>query len=89
MKAYQIHWDSNDARFDIGEGMIVTDIDKWEENVIDYVVSHADKFQEAYEEDNICRAYAFPTIRDWAKWCIFNFNFPTKVTIDDYKKYFT
>jgi len=87
MIAYQIHWDSNDARFDIGEGMIVTDVNEWEENVIDYVVSHADKFQEAYEEDKDC--HEFPTIRHWAKWCVFNFSFPLRIKIDDYKKYFT
>lgn len=86
MIVYQIHWDSNDARFDVGEGMIVTDIAEWEDNVIDYVASHADRFQEAYEEDN--DLHEFPTIRHWARWCVLNFSYPTRVIIDNYKKYF-
>lgn len=85
-QVYQIHWDSNDARFDIGEGMIVTDIHEWETKVTDYVASHPDRFKEAYNEDN--EFGEFPSIRYWVKWCIFNFLYPTKITIDDYDKNF-
>lgn len=85
-QVYQIHWDSNDAPFNIGEGMIVSDIREWEERVIDYVASHANKFKRYYDEAN--EFGEFPTIQSWAKWCIFNFVYSSKIIIDDYDKYF-
>lgn len=85
-QVYQIRWDSNDARFDIGEGMIITNLHEWETKVTDYVTTHLNKFQKAYNEDN--EFGEFPSIQHWVKWCIFNFLYPIEITIDDYDKNF-